>query len=116
MNINIQSVNLKTGSKLETFIREKVSKLFTQSDNIIRADVILRKEKNRETVNKICEIRLMIPGYDHFVKKNSEKFYRSVLEAVQTLQKVLRRDKTKLISKRYANNYNELQLIGLANL
>ena len=59
---------------------------------------------------------MMIPGYDHFVKKNSEKFYRSVSEAVETLQKILRRAKTKQISKRYANNYNELQLIGLANL
>ena len=100
MEILINSVNFKTGATLETFVREKVGKLFTQCDQIIRANVILRKRETRSPENKMCEIRLMIPGNDHFVKKGSGVFEKSVLQAVEALQKILRRKKSKVIAKR----------------
>lgn len=103
MNIIIQSVNFKASSALESFIREKVSKLFNHCDNIIRADVVLHKKENGNLENKLCEIRLIIPGYDHFVKVGSEVYEKSILQAVDTLQKILRRNKTRLIAKRNMN-------------
>ena len=69
MNIIIKSVDFKAGNALETFVREKVKKLFRQCDSIIRANVILRKGESKNPENKLCEIRLVVPGYDHFVKK-----------------------------------------------
>ena len=69
MEIIINSVNFKTDEALESFVREKVSKLFNHCDRIIRANVILREVENGNVKNKLCKIRLMIPGNDHFVKK-----------------------------------------------
>ena len=100
MNIIIKSVDFKSDNKLETFVREKVKKLFTQYDNIIRANVILRKGAGKTPENKLCEIRLVVPGYDHFVKKRSIGFHNAVSRSVEVLQEILRRNKTKLISTR----------------
>ena len=102
MNIIIKSADFKVRKGLETFIREKVKKLFTQSDNIIRANVMLREEAGRNPKNKLCEIRLEVPGYDHFVKKSSEGFGKSVSQSVEVLQKILRRNKSKLLAARQA--------------
>ncbi len=102
MEIIINSVNFKTGTTLETFVREKVSKLFNHCDKIIRADVILREAEKGNPENKLCEIRLMIPGNDHFVRKCTSVYEKSILQAVQVLQKILRRTKSRAIAKRHA--------------
>ena len=89
MNIIIKSVDFKAGTALETFVREKVKKLFKQCDNIIRANVILRKEEGKNPENKLCEIKLMVPGYDHIVKKSTDIYEKSVAQAVEVLQKII---------------------------
>ena len=101
MEIIINSVNFKTGTTLETFVKEKVSKLFNQCDAIIRANVILRETENGNPENKLCEVRLMIPGNDHIVKKCTGVYEKSISEAVEALQKVIRRKKTKEIGRRH---------------
>jgi ribosome-associated translation inhibitor RaiA len=100
MKIIIKSIDFKAGNKLETFVREKVKKLFTQCDNIISANVILRKESSKNPENKLCEIRLVVPGYDHYVKKSSIGYRRAVSQSVDVLQEILRRSKTKLLTRR----------------
>ena len=103
MNIIIKSVDFKASNALKTFVREKVKKLFKQCDNIIRANVILRKEESKNPENKLCEIRLVVPGYDHFVKKGSGGYRRSVSHSVDVLQEILRRNKTRLLARRQVN-------------
>ncbi len=99
--IAIQTVQFKASSHLEDFVKEKVSKLFEQDPSIIRADVTLFEGASGNPINQFCEIQLSVPGKNHFVKKNSESYEKSILEAVKTLQKVLRRHKTKkMIIKR----------------
>ena len=100
MNIIIKSIDFKAGNNLETFIREKLKKLFRQCDNIIRANVILRKTSRKDSENKLCEIRLVVPGYDHYVKKSSIGYRRSVSQSVDVLQEILRRNKTRLLTRR----------------
>ena len=100
MDIIIKSVNFKASLALETFIKEKVGKLFNRSNNIIRANVILREGEEGSFENKQCQISLMIPGNDHIVKKKTGLYEKSVLQAVKVLKKILRRKKTKLIDKR----------------
>jgi ribosomal subunit interface protein len=87
-------------NNLKKFIREKITKLFRHYDGIIRADVILRKGESKNPENKLCEIRLIVPGYDHYVKKSSEEYYKSVSQSVDVLQEILRRNKTRLVSNR----------------
>ena len=100
MNIIIKSVDFKAGNALETFVREKVKKLFRQCDSIVRANVILRKGESKNPENKLCEIRLVVPGYDHFVKKSSGRYRNSVSRSVEVLQEILRRNKTRLLGRR----------------
>jgi len=103
MDIIISTVKLKTDATLEAFVREKVGKLFKQSNKVIRANVILRESESGNPENKQCEIRLMIPGYDHFVKKSTGVYEKSISQAVEVLQKILRRKKNRVIAKRYSN-------------
>jgi len=99
-NIVFQSVHFKASSELEAFIQEKVSKLFEQDNSIIRADVTLFEGAFGNPRNQFCEIQLSVPGENHFVKKNSESYEKSILAAVKAMQKVLRRQKTREIINR----------------
>lgn len=101
MEIIISTINFKPDTSLETFVKQKVSKLFNHCKTIIRANVILRKGENGKIENKHCEIRLMIPGYDHIVKKNTGVYEKSISQAVEVLQKILRRQKSRILAKRY---------------
>lgn len=101
MEIIINSVNFKTDTALEIFVREKVGKLFHQCNKIIRANVTLREAEKGSFENKLCEIRLMIPGNDHFVRKCTAVYEKSISQAVEGLQKIIRREKIKAIRKRY---------------
>ena len=101
MEIIINSVNFKTETALEIFVREKVGKLFHQCNKIIRANVTLREAEKGNPENKLCEIKLMISGNDHFVRKCTAVYEKSILQAVEGLQKIIRREKIKAIRKRY---------------
>jgi len=100
MEITINSVNLKTSSSLKAFINEKVAPLFSQSNKIIRAQVTLRKENTRRYLNKSCEIRLEVPGNDHFVKKCTDVYEKSIMQGIDALRKILSQDKSKTIARR----------------
>ncbi len=95
MKINLQSLHFKASDQLKEFINEKVGKLFHLNENILSAEVKLVANDIKIQNNKVCEIRLIVPGYDDFVKKEAESFEEAVLAAVETLQKVLRRKKDK---------------------
>lgn len=99
-NILFQSVHFKASTQLKQYIKSKVSKLFEQDITIIRADVTLFEGASGNPNNKYCEIQLSVSGENHFVKKNTDSYKKSVLSAVETLQKILRREKTKMISQR----------------
>lgn len=95
MKINLQAVHFKASEQLKTFVDEKVGKLEHFNDKIISAEVMLIADDVKIQTNKTCEIRLVVPGYDDFVKKTAESFEEAVLDAVETLQKILRRKKDK---------------------
>ena len=92
MEVIIKSVDFTAGPELEGFISEKLSKLDRLDDKIIRARVTLHKgQENVENCH--CDVRLEIPGNDHIVKKAHKSFEGAALEAVDTLQDVIRRHK-----------------------
>jgi len=95
MKINLQSLHFKASDHLKEFVDEKVGKLSHLDDKIISADVTLFSGDGKNVDNKVCEIRLVVPGYDDYVKKNGESFEAATLDAVDTLQKILRRKKDK---------------------
>lgn len=105
MEIIIKSVNFKASKSLEELIVEKVSKLSFHSNKIIKASVVLREEEKNNPDNKLCEIKLMVPGYDHYAKKKTERYEKSISQAVDTLQNTLLKTKNKLIAKRHSEDY-----------
>lgn len=100
MDIRLETPNFSASEALQAFVKEKVSKLFAKTNEIVHADVTLYKEGNGSNELQVCEIRLSVPGNDHFVKKESPAFEQSILEAVDTMQIVIQRQKTKEVSQR----------------
>ena len=96
MKINLQSLKFTAKNELKNFVEDKVSKLSRYDDKIISAEVTLTLEEGKIPENKVCEIRLIVPGNDDFVKKSAATFEEAVLNAVVTLQTVLQRKKEKV--------------------
>ena len=100
MDVIIQSLGFKAGESLEGYVNEKLGKLDNMSDSIVRANVTLFKGPESEPENNVCEIRLEVPGNDHFVKKQSGTFEMAIVDAVDTLQSMLRKAKEKMADRR----------------
>ncbi len=96
MKINLQSLKFTAKEELKNFVEDKVSKLSRYDDKIISAEVTLTLEEGKIPENKVCEIRLIVPGNDDFVKKSAATFEEAVLNAVVTLQTILQRKKEKV--------------------
>ena len=100
MKVNISAVHFKTDKELDTFINDKVSKLGSLFNGVIKSEVILKIENNEKVENKIAEIRLEIPGYDLFAKKQCKTFEEATDTAVEALRKQLIRHKEKIKNKK----------------
>lgn len=101
MDIIIQSLGFTAGESLEGFIKEKLQSL--KSDEIVRANVTLFKGPASNPENDYCEIRLEVPGNDHFVKRNSPYFETSVTECIDVLNQSIKKAKDKNESRRQAD-------------
>ena len=85
MKINVQTLKFKANDDLNNFLTEKVSKLERFDDKIMSADVTLSLDGPNNPENKICEIRLVVPGYDDFVKKNAATFEEAIDKKIAML-------------------------------
>ena len=102
MDIIIQSLGFTAGESLENFIREKLQSL--KSDEIVRANVVLYKGPTSNPENDYCEIRLEVPGNDHFVKRNSPYFETAASECIDVLNQSIKKAKDKNESRRQADS------------
>ena len=100
MDIIIQSLGFKAGEQLEGYVREKLEKI-TPNDHIVRANVTLFLGPEQGARNTYCEIRLEVPGNDHFVKESNPDFETAVDAAVETLQQIVRKTKDKQSDRRH---------------
>ena len=103
MDIIIQSLGFNASDHLENFIREKLNKVVLESDKVIRANVTLYKGSESNVQNNVCEIRLEVPGNDHFVKKSCDVFEKSITECIDALQNISRKTRDKQISQRQSH-------------
>ncbi|HET7118344.1 MAG TPA: HPF/RaiA family ribosome-associated protein [Hanamia sp.] len=97
MKINIKALKFRAKKELKDYVIEKVSKLSRFDERIISADVTLTLDGANIPENKICDIRLVVPGNDEFVKKNAVTFEEAILSSVDVLQKVLQRKKVQAL-------------------
>lgn len=95
MKVSIKSVHFKADSKLEQFIEKKVSKLSGMYEGVIGSEVTLKVDKAETRDNKIAELRIQVPGYDLYAKKQSNTFEEATDTAVDALKKQLEKHKGK---------------------
>ena len=96
MKIDIQSLHFTPQQELTDFVTEKVSTLSHFNDSILAGEVCLKLDKSDKTENKVCEIRLSVPGNDLFAKRQCKTFEEATNQTVEALQKQLRKLKTRL--------------------
>lgn len=99
MDIKVNSVHFDADQKLIDHVNKKVNKLGLFFDGIIGAEVYLRLENVQDDENKTAEVKLLIPGDDLFVKKQSKTFEEAVNKAVDTLKGQVTKYKEKLKGK-----------------
>ena len=93
MNVSINSVHFKADNKLEQFIEKKVGKLSGLYEGVIGSEITLKIDKAETNDNKIAEIRIQIPGYDLYAKKQSNTFEEATDTAVSAIRKQLEKHK-----------------------
>lgn len=96
MKVSINSIHFKADSKLEQFIERKVSKLSGLFEGVLGSEVTLKVAKAETSDNKIAEIRLQVPGYDLYAKKQCDTFEEATDTAVNALKKQLEKHKGKM--------------------
>lgn len=95
MQIIIQSPHIKPTEELTNFIKNKIVKQSHFYDRIEAAEVFLKIEKSDSADDKVCEIRLVIPGNYLFVKKQSDTFENAVTKVIDALHGEIEKVKTK---------------------
>ena len=96
MKTIIQTPRINARVELIDFINEKVGKLKHLSERILEAQVVLKTDKSDSRNNKVCEIKLVIPGNDLFARCQSDTFEEAVQQAVHACGGQVRKWKNKL--------------------
>jgi len=96
MDVNIQTVHFDADSKLVKHINQKMGKLNTFHDRIIKVDVFLKLDNVVHKIkDKIAEIRIQIPRHQLFVKSTSKSFEQSFDDAFESIVNQIKRRKQK---------------------
>lgn len=97
MNVNIQTVHFDADIKLVEYVTNKLEKLSTFHDRIIKVDVFLKLDNVVHQIkDKVAEIRVHVPKHDFFVKASSKSFEESFDSALESLVNQIKRKKEKL--------------------
>lgn len=100
MKINIKSIAFSLRKEVNEFIQNKVKKLTRFYRDIIEIEVSLKVDKSATRDNKLCRIRLIIPGYDMLSAARCKTFEAATSRAVEALERQIERRKTKVIANR----------------
>jgi len=96
MTVQIQSVHFDADKKLLAFVEERVDKLTTYYDGIIKSEVTLKLDKGDSAENKIAEIKLHIAGNDLFAKKQCKSFEEAIDTSIDALKSQVKKHKEKV--------------------
>ncbi|MEO5893337.1 MAG: ribosome-associated translation inhibitor RaiA [Ferruginibacter sp.] len=100
MKTNIQSIGFTASEALTAFVKEKTAKLSLHLENILSSEVCLSTDKSATNENKVCDIRLVIPGNDLLAKAQCKTFEEAIAQAADALIKQIEKHKTKNHNKR----------------
>lgn len=96
MNVHIQTLHFDADRKLVDYVTNKVDKLNTFHDRIIKVDIFLKLDNVVHKIkDKIAEIRVHVPRADFFVKATSKSFEASFDEAFDAVINQIKKKKEK---------------------
>lgn len=97
MNYNLNAVNFNIKKNTIELINKKIEKIKKYNLNIIRMDVNLKLESEKEIKNKEVAIVLQIKGQnDIVVRKREENFEKALEFSIDSITKTIRRLKEKI--------------------
>lgn len=96
MKVNIHAVNFNIDKKLVDFVDERMSKLEKYYDRVVSSDAFLKLDNTSEKENKIVELKVLVPGDDFVVKKQSKTFEEAADLAIESLERLLVKRKEKI--------------------
>lgn len=96
MQIIFEYHNVSASDRLETIAREKLENLQTKFDFVHRADVFFKIENRSDDEEKICDIRLSMPGPRLYASTNAKTFEAAMAETIRDLEDQLRKQKEKM--------------------
>lgn len=97
MNIIIQTPQFIASEHLYNFVKEKINQLSNHQSNIIGVKVVLRTGAKHDISNQWCEIVVTLPAENKFIKKHSLSFEESIIRAVSSMERKLKRKQVQYI-------------------
>jgi len=82
----IQTPGFKATKRLTKFVGDNVGKLTLLSDRILEGLVNLKLDKSGKKENKICDIKLVMPGKDLFASRHSNTFEDAVQQSIEAVK------------------------------
>ena len=99
MDITFEYDGIQSSNRLEMMILEKLNKLESKYDFIIRTRVFLKTTNTSSPeTGKICKIQLSVPGPLLFAESNAANFETAIAETVNDLARQLAKKKEKMKS------------------
>ena len=100
MKTSIQSPGFTPRHELVKFVHDKINKLTGFYQQIIGSEVCLQLESSTTKQNKICSVRLFIPGNDLLASSKSNKFEVAIAQVMELLKRQIHKHKTKIIRRK----------------
>jgi len=91
MKMIVQSPDFTASKTLLDFVEDNVGKLKSFSDRISECRVCLKLDKSDEKENKVCEIKIFVPGDNFFASKSSHSFEDATIKTVDAVRHQLTR-------------------------
>ena len=98
MEINIEAPWKVKPSQI-ALIKKKITKLFTFSDRLIKAEVFLKDRENKGPEDKVAEIKLLLPGPDLFAESCCDSNEKAIAECAEKLRRQIIKRKGKLVRR-----------------
>lgn len=104
MEIIIRGDKLKITDSMHAYIEEKLGKLekYLKNSDEIRANVIVKVKNHEQRV----EITIPLKTYIVRAEETKDDFYAAVDKALDTLERQIRKNKTRIMSKQGKTSYD----------
>ena len=104
MEIIIHGDKIKITDAMKDYINEKLEKLdkYLENSENVRANVIVKVKNHNQTV----EITIPLKSFILRSEETKEDFYAAVDKTIDKLERQIRKNKTRLISKKEKHSYD----------